>query len=57
MLEGWQGALSISSSVFRFFRFNPIQTGGGGLLRPASTLNLRNFVTVYASATKLCDFS
>ena len=37
--------------------FNPIQTGGGELLRPASTLRLCNFVTVYASTTKLRDFS
>ena len=30
--------------------------GGGGLLRPASTLELCNFLTVYGITTKFCDW-
>ena len=37
--------------------FNPIQTGGGGLLRPYQTLKLNNFKTVKAMTTKFSDFS
>ena len=36
---------------------NPIQTGGGGLLRPYQTLKLNNFKVVKAMTTKFSDFS
>ena len=37
--------------------FNPIQTGGGGRILPARTLDVYNFFNKQAKATELGDFS